>query len=290
MSWTALEEDIPPCFFCPISHRPMTSPVCTPSGHTYEREAILSWIQARRGRAFDPKSPGARLTANHLSPNRALKEALEGFLVNLQEVDDDENIKKEATKLLEVLQQSRHLGSEEETPQGRHPTMLEQRAGTSLFIAKEALSGVLLSAGFVVGLAYDAVNVIRGQPSPRTMLGLFIDVLGFRPLAFEGSRPWRIGMLASAWTIRLSVWGPLIAASCCFGTATLHSIYISIRQCIQEMRIHGHNWMIAPSVDVDDFTSRTELLGAFTASTTTITSCIIAFSSIVWEEFQLRNP
>lgn len=68
----SLEEHVSPHLLCPISHCLMERPVVTPSGHTYDSEAITAWL-ARR--AVDPLS-GRPLSPLALYPNRALQDEL----------------------------------------------------------------------------------------------------------------------------------------------------------------------------------------------------------------------
>lgn len=43
------QRRVPPdAFLCPISHELMTEPVVASDGHTYQRQAIVQWIQVRR--------------------------------------------------------------------------------------------------------------------------------------------------------------------------------------------------------------------------------------------------
>jgi len=42
----AVDSDVPICFRCPISHDWMKDPVVTPSGNSFERQNIESWIDS----------------------------------------------------------------------------------------------------------------------------------------------------------------------------------------------------------------------------------------------------
>jgi large subunit ribosomal protein L40e len=57
---------------CPITGEAMVDPVIDPEGYTYEKEAILSWVN-RNGTSPMTRNP---LSANQLTPNRALRDAL----------------------------------------------------------------------------------------------------------------------------------------------------------------------------------------------------------------------
>eukprot|EP00877_Chromochloris_zofingiensis_P005642 jgi/Chrzof1/15079/Cz09g26130.t1 len=67
-----LDEDPPEHFCCPITLQIMNDPVITSDGSTYERPAIIEWLQTH------DTSPltGVTLDRNVLIPNRALKEAI----------------------------------------------------------------------------------------------------------------------------------------------------------------------------------------------------------------------
>eukprot|EP00416_Gambierdiscus_australes_P046625 CAMPEP_0171100730 /NCGR_PEP_ID=MMETSP0766_2-20121228/53128_1 /TAXON_ID=439317 /ORGANISM="Gambierdiscus australes, Strain CAWD 149" /LENGTH=323 /DNA_ID=CAMNT_0011560603 /DNA_START=115 /DNA_END=1083 /DNA_ORIENTATION=- len=64
-----LEDHLSQNLICPISHRIMSCPVISPSGHSYDREPILHWL-ARR--PVDPLSL-TPLAAASLYPNRAIQ-------------------------------------------------------------------------------------------------------------------------------------------------------------------------------------------------------------------------
>lgn len=60
-------------FLCPITRTVMTDPVIDPEGNSYERSAIMDWLQ----RSSTSPVTRAPLTARDLAPNRALREAIE---------------------------------------------------------------------------------------------------------------------------------------------------------------------------------------------------------------------
>jgi len=62
----------PEHFCCPITLAPMREPVIVPSGHTYERAALLEHLLKH---PMDPLTNEA-LTAEQMRPNRALKDAI----------------------------------------------------------------------------------------------------------------------------------------------------------------------------------------------------------------------
>lgn len=71
-----MNSNIPNSFLCCITHNIMKNPVMDNEGNTYEKDAILKWLEN------NTTSPITRniLTINDLKPNRALKDAIETFL------------------------------------------------------------------------------------------------------------------------------------------------------------------------------------------------------------------
>jgi len=70
-----IKEEIPEHFCCPITLSLMNDPVIAPSGHSYEREAILGHLSKH---TTDPLTNGP-LSIADLRPNRALKDAISAF-------------------------------------------------------------------------------------------------------------------------------------------------------------------------------------------------------------------
>src|SRR5436190_1520244 len=70
------DREIPETFLCPITNAIMKDPVIDPDGNSYERVAIMEWVNKNRN------SPITRniLLAHQLFPNRALKGMIEKFL------------------------------------------------------------------------------------------------------------------------------------------------------------------------------------------------------------------
>lgn len=64
---------VPAEYLCPITNDVMRDPVIDSEGHTYERTAIVQWLQT------NPRSPITRkpMTVADLKPNRALAEAID---------------------------------------------------------------------------------------------------------------------------------------------------------------------------------------------------------------------
>jgi hypothetical protein len=70
-----VDMEPPPCFQCIFSGRWLVDPVITPSGHSYERRAILRWIDEEHTNPMT-REP---LSADQLVDNRNLKEAIAKF-------------------------------------------------------------------------------------------------------------------------------------------------------------------------------------------------------------------
>ena len=61
---------------CPLTGKLFEDPVVAPSGHTYEKVAILEYIQHQGGRDPVTKQP---FKASDLTPNRAMKALVEQY-------------------------------------------------------------------------------------------------------------------------------------------------------------------------------------------------------------------
>ena len=66
-------SSFPESYYCPLTHEVMHDPVVDKEGNSFERSAITEWL---RTNATSPITR-AKMTANDLAPNRALKEAIE---------------------------------------------------------------------------------------------------------------------------------------------------------------------------------------------------------------------
>ena len=78
-----MDAPIPECFLCPILQELMTDPVSTCDGHTYERAAIAQWLQ----RNSTSPLTNVPLPTRQLTPNVALRGAIEAFLKERQDVE-----------------------------------------------------------------------------------------------------------------------------------------------------------------------------------------------------------
>jgi len=67
---------LPKAYLCPITQELMFDPVLTTVGHTYERNAILSWF---KDSPIDPNS-GLALDSLELTPNLVLKNLIQDFI------------------------------------------------------------------------------------------------------------------------------------------------------------------------------------------------------------------
>ena len=71
-------SEIPEDFICPITQTIMSDPVIGSDGNTYERQAILTWLE----RNLTSPISRERMTSNTVIPNRALKALIDLFLQN----------------------------------------------------------------------------------------------------------------------------------------------------------------------------------------------------------------
>jgi hypothetical protein len=74
----------PENFYCPLTSELMKDPVMDSEGNTFEREAIIAWLQ-KNSTSPITKNP---LSENDLMPNRALKETMEMMLTGKVNVDN----------------------------------------------------------------------------------------------------------------------------------------------------------------------------------------------------------
>ena len=65
-------------FLCPILQEMMQDPVMAADGHTYERQAIETWIKQKGGRALSPAT-GLRLDHHELQTNFLIKKMIEEY-------------------------------------------------------------------------------------------------------------------------------------------------------------------------------------------------------------------
>ena len=76
---------IPDSYICPITSELMADPVSTSDGFTYEREAILAWLQG--GNSTSPLT-GATLARSDLIPNHALRSAIQQFVESFPQLKE----------------------------------------------------------------------------------------------------------------------------------------------------------------------------------------------------------
>ena len=70
-------SEIPEAFVCPLTMGILRQPAITPRGTTYEREALVSWIDSR-GRY--PAGEAGALCRDDLAPNLALRNLIETWV------------------------------------------------------------------------------------------------------------------------------------------------------------------------------------------------------------------
>ena len=62
-------------FFCPITFAVMTDPVMDRDGYTFERTAIVQWLETHHSEPFTRRP----MDASELAPNRALRDAIVAY-------------------------------------------------------------------------------------------------------------------------------------------------------------------------------------------------------------------
>jgi len=157
----ASQQDIPEHFLCPITLSVMRDPVIDNEGVSYEKEAIIQWLNA--GNMSSPTT-GKNLTIGDLRPNRALREAIEVHL------GIETTVSRPATS---EMGGTGHSQKEDDTP----PTM------ASLLI-DQASSSSQVTAELDLGLKYDGSHMLvsivppESTQSVRSSICCVVDVSG----------------------------------------------------------------------------------------------------------------
>ena len=68
--------DVSDDFKCPLTGKLFINPVTTPSGHTYERDALLKYMAENNN--MDPKSK-QHISNDQLRPNTIIKKLVDNF-------------------------------------------------------------------------------------------------------------------------------------------------------------------------------------------------------------------
>jgi len=72
-SVSLLSDTVTQTFLCPITHFLMVDPVLAEDGHTYERDAIETWLSKK---CTSPFIPSKRMKSTNLLPVRSIREAI----------------------------------------------------------------------------------------------------------------------------------------------------------------------------------------------------------------------
>ena len=75
-SEASVAGEVPDDYVCPITAEIMTDPVSTADGFTYERTAILEWLQTKD----TSPSTGAKLEHKTVTPNLSLRSMIRSFV------------------------------------------------------------------------------------------------------------------------------------------------------------------------------------------------------------------
>jgi U-box domain len=106
------EEKIPADFFCPITHQVMQDPLLSRYGQSYERHAILTWLEGHGNACPLTRQP---MAVSDLIQNRALKSKIRvwyrsrGLTSWLNEDTDDDDDKKDGLSCSNSYQQTQEL-------------------------------------------------------------------------------------------------------------------------------------------------------------------------------------
>lgn len=171
-----LEDKVSQQLICPISHLIMDCPMISPSGHTYDRDSIVSWLSRR---PVDPLSL-APLTVDALYPNRALHNeiamVLQGVVSHASATGDTRLLKAANAKLNAVI-------AAQASPPPRVP-WLERVISKCAFwatwwglLAKEEFIMFLTSYGAVLCLSVDCAAVLRKLGKTPNLVSAFTKVV-----------------------------------------------------------------------------------------------------------------
>ena len=111
--------EISEAFKCCITHHLMTDPVVDPEGNTYERSAIMTWLQ------HNSTSPVTRanLTSDKLSDNRVVRNAIEAAGLLPAEINGSAEMEAARARQQRMQQQQRQQRYTAETTAASDPTV-----------------------------------------------------------------------------------------------------------------------------------------------------------------------
>ena len=111
--------EISEAFKCCITHHLMTDPVVDPEGNTYERSAIMTWLQ------HNSTSPVTRanLTSDKLSDNRVVRNAIEAAGLLPAEINESAEMEAARARQQRMQQQQRQQRYTAETTAASDPTV-----------------------------------------------------------------------------------------------------------------------------------------------------------------------
>jgi hypothetical protein len=161
--------EVPPEFFCPLSLEIMVNPVLVPAtGQTYERAMIEAYLQRE---LKDPLQPHTPLQDATLSPNHALRNAIERFMV------DNQDVAERLAQLDARVQAARRGGGDERMrswlcPITRNLMRDPVRANDGLVYGKLQLWLCSVVTLYNVAAPRVAAPRVAALPRPLTPLGL----------------------------------------------------------------------------------------------------------------------
>lgn len=177
-----MPREIPSSFICSITGEIMSDPVSTTDGQTYERTAITQWLVDHN------TSPNTRiiLTNKTLTPNYALKSAIEEFLSTTQNTTEN-NTKVAASSVQSNASQAVALLPPAST--ASHDNLLGRRNVDLM----DRISRISVSVNCNQGAEYLKVLTAISSAAFFVWATVFFST---KAAALNGSEPDKIGVLA----------------------------------------------------------------------------------------------
>ncbi|CAF1456068.1 unnamed protein product, partial [Rotaria sordida] len=175
---------------CPITLGLFRDPVLAQDGHTYEREAIVEWIQ-KEGRSPITDQP---LSLEHLYPNYAIKKAVDHFEKSLKNKNDqyilDIDVKKKAGRpLFQTFGKTIYYAEWLPTNNNRPEIILLKIDGAQRDDNDEDENNavMLLQEHAPMGSLYDLLQERKKVPVEKILVEIFLQIINAMIfLAFNG--------------------------------------------------------------------------------------------------------
>lgn len=154
------EEISPPSFNCPITRELMRDPVTTSDGHSYEREAIVQWLESSK------TSPvtGLPLVSTQLNTNFALKNSIEEWAATLFHIVQTRHLELDPQPVVSEAHQERFNAT---WSKGSIHSLAKPRVVSVLEIASKSFVASMTALARLRG-NLNLVRVLGICPSVRT--------------------------------------------------------------------------------------------------------------------------